>query len=206
VYFPEALTNGLTGSTNEYHVLCWSRYLSTVASFIWSGSTLEVKVRELCGVRTLAHAHGKIWDGAVVCSRIDLSELACPYPPFITRILHSSTSCCSSSLSVAAVGSRSFVRSVQYLVRHRSSCLRLDFLVLLVFLGECQVRPTRSTTGTKTKIIGHHAEFRAIDDETSEVLVKDMSFKWKPGQYIYLRLPTMGPLESHPFKIGNNCD
>jgi len=69
-----------------------------------------------------------------------------------------------------------------------------------------RLRPTRSTAGTKTKIIGHHAKLRAIDDHTSEVLIKDVSFKWKPGQHIYLRLPTMGPLESHPFTIANNCD
>jgi hypothetical protein len=64
---------------------------------------------------------------------------------------------------------------------------------------------TMRTTGTKTKIIGHHAELRLCDDETSELIVKDISFKWKPGQHIYLRLPTMGPLESHPFTIANVC-
>jgi hypothetical protein len=70
------------------------------------------------------------------------------------------------------------------MVRHRSNCLRHTFLVLLVFLGEYNLQPTRSITGTKTKIIDHHAELRAIDDETSEVLIKVVSFKWKPGQYL----------------------
>jgi hypothetical protein len=58
----------------------------------------------------------------------------------------------------------------------------------------------------KPKMIGHHAELRALDDETSEVVVKDVSMKWKAGQHIYLRVPALGPTESHPFTIANVCN
>jgi predicted ferric reductase len=67
-----------------------------------------------------------------------------------------------------------------------------------------RLRPTKSEQGVKSKLIGHHAEIRALDDETTEVVVKDIPFSWKPGQHVYLRLPTMSsPLESHPFTIAN---
>lgn len=96
----------------------------------------------------------------------------------------------------------------QYNIWFAIAAVAFDWIFLFCWSSweDVRLRPTRSTTGTKTKIIGHHAELRAIDDETSEVLVKDVSFKWKLGQYIYLRLPTMGPLKSHPFTIANNCD
>jgi NAD(P)H-flavin reductase len=68
-----------------------------------------------------------------------------------------------------------------------------------------RIRPIKETTEVKPKIIGHHAELRALDDETSEIIVKDVSFKWIPGQHVYLRLPTVGPIESHPFTIANVC-
>lgn len=71
--------------------------------------------------------------------------------------------------------------------------------------GNVHIRLTKETTEVKPKLIGHHAELRALDDETSEVIVKDVSFKWIPGQHIYLRLPTVGPIESHPFTIANVC-
>lgn len=95
----------------------------------------------------------------------------------------------------------------QYNIWFAIAAVAFDRVFLLCWSSweNVRLRPTRSAGGTKTKIIGHHAELRAIDDETSEVVVKDISFKWKPGQHIYLRLPAMGPLESHPFTIANNC-
>lgn len=68
-----------------------------------------------------------------------------------------------------------------------------------------RLRSTRSDTGTKATLIGHHAELRACDDWTSEVIVKDIRFTWEPGQHVYLRLPTVGLFESHPFTIANAC-
>jgi hypothetical protein len=58
----------------------------------------------------------------------------------------------------------------------------------------------------KTKIIGHHAAIRVIDNEYTEVLIHDVKFSWSAGQHIYLRLPTLlspNPFESHPFTISN---
>jgi hypothetical protein len=96
----------------------------------------------------------------------------------------------------------------QYNIWFAIAAVAFDRVLLLCWSSweNVRLRRSRSTAGTKTKIIGHHAELRAIDDETSEVIVKDISFKWKPGQHIYLRLPTMGPLESHPFTIANSCE
>lgn len=169
------------------------------------GQRWKYRHGELCGIQTLAHAHGKIWYGGLVCSCMDLSELAYPYPPFIIQVFRS-TYCGSGRLSVVVVGSRLFVRSVQYMVRHRSNCLRQGFLFCWSSLENVNFRPARSTAGIKTKIIGRHAELRAVDGEISEALVKNVSFKWKPGQRIYLRLPTIG-LSNHILSQSqNNCD
>lgn len=96
----------------------------------------------------------------------------------------------------------------QYNIWFAIAAVAFDRVFLLCWSSweNIRLRPTRSAAGNKTKIIGHHADLRAIDDETSEVVVKDIRFNWKPGQHIYLRLPIIGPLESHPFTIANHCD
>jgi NAD(P)H-flavin reductase len=53
------------------------------------------------------------------------------------------------------------------------------------------------------KLLGHNAEIRTIDEEHTEVLINDISFSWVAGQHIYLRLPSFGFIEAHPFTIAN---
>jgi NAD(P)H-flavin reductase len=79
------------------------------------------------------------------------------------------------------------------------------FLFCLTWWENIQLRPKRSTAGRQSKLVGHHAELRALDDETTEVIVNGISFSWHPGQHVFLRLPTLGPFESHPFTIANIC-
>jgi hypothetical protein len=96
----------------------------------------------------------------------------------------------------------------QYNIWFAIAAVAFDRIFLLCWSSweNIRLRKSGNPAGFKTKLIGHHAELRAIDDETSELVVKAVSFKWRPGQHIYLRVPMMGPLESHPFTIANNCD
>ncbi|KAF4633683.1 hypothetical protein G7Y89_g4425 [Cudoniella acicularis] len=54
-----------------------------------------------------------------------------------------------------------------------------------------------------TKRIGHQIELEATCDEITVVTIKDVHFSWTPGQHLYLWIPYLGPLESHPFTIAN---
>lgn len=54
-----------------------------------------------------------------------------------------------------------------------------------------------------TQRVGHQVELRATCGEITVVTVKDVHFPWKPGQHLYLWIPFLGPLESHPFTIAS---
>jgi NAD(P)H-flavin reductase len=79
------------------------------------------------------------------------------------------------------------------------------FLLCWTLWANVSIRSAKGSAGRTPKKIGHHAELRALDDETTEVIVKDIGFSWYPGQHIYLRLPSVGPTEAHPFTIANVC-
>lgn len=49
--------------------------------------------------------------------------------------------------------------------------------------------------------IGHEAQIRAVGDDITIVTIKDVHFKWRAGQHLYLWMPWIGPLEHHPFTI-----
>ncbi|OAA50341.1 Flavoprotein transmembrane component [Metarhizium rileyi] len=49
--------------------------------------------------------------------------------------------------------------------------------------------------------IGHTISARAVGDSITVLTIKDVHFKWHPGQHIYLWIPRLGLLESHPFTI-----
>lgn len=54
-----------------------------------------------------------------------------------------------------------------------------------------------------SKHIGYHAELRAMSGDITKITIREVNFCWRPGQYILLWCPTLGPLESHPFTISN---
>ncbi|KFY96395.1 hypothetical protein V498_02713 [Pseudogymnoascus sp. VKM F-4517 (FW-2822)] len=66
--------------------------------------------------------------------------------------------------------------------------------------------PKKTGSGSGlSKFLGHRAEIRAVNTEMTEVIIHDVQFKWAAGQHIYLRIPSIGPLESHPFTIASAC-
>ncbi|PHH91842.1 hypothetical protein CDD83_10092 [Cordyceps sp. RAO-2017] len=49
---------------------------------------------------------------------------------------------------------------------------------------------------------GHEMSIRAVGDVLTVLTIRDVSFKWCPGQHVYLWVPRLGPLEAHPYTIG----
>ncbi|KHN99753.1 Flavoprotein transmembrane component [Metarhizium album ARSEF 1941] len=48
---------------------------------------------------------------------------------------------------------------------------------------------------------GHNISLRAIGNSVTVLTIKDVHFKWHAGQHIYLWVPRLGLLESHPYTI-----
>ncbi|KAF7881571.1 uncharacterized protein EAF02_006259 [Botrytis sinoallii] len=51
--------------------------------------------------------------------------------------------------------------------------------------------------------VGHQAELQALSADITIISIKDAPFTWKAGQHMYLWLPRLGPLETHPFTIAS---
>ena len=49
--------------------------------------------------------------------------------------------------------------------------------------------------------IGHQAQVRAVGSSITVVTIKDVHFKWRAGQHLYLWMPRVGPMEAHPYTI-----
>ncbi|KAK3985248.1 putative ferric reductase transmembrane component [Cladorrhinum sp. PSN332] len=57
---------------------------------------------------------------------------------------------------------------------------------------------SKCTGGQK---IGHQAQVRAVGDSITVVTIKDVHFKWRAGQHLYLWMPQVGIAEAHPYTI-----
>ncbi|KAK4097604.1 hypothetical protein N658DRAFT_433597 [Parathielavia hyrcaniae] len=49
--------------------------------------------------------------------------------------------------------------------------------------------------------IGHQAQLKAVGDSITVVTIKDVHFKWRAGQHLYLWVPRIGVAEGHPYTI-----
>ena len=49
--------------------------------------------------------------------------------------------------------------------------------------------------------IGHQAQVKAVGDSITVVTIKDVHFKWRAGQHLYLWMPRVGLAEAHPYTI-----
>jgi NAD(P)H-flavin reductase len=48
---------------------------------------------------------------------------------------------------------------------------------------------------------GYKTEISALPGRVTRVVIKDLPFRWHPGQHIYVWIPSLGLVESHPFTI-----
>jgi NAD(P)H-flavin reductase len=51
--------------------------------------------------------------------------------------------------------------------------------------------------------VGYRTELYALPGETTRVVLKNVPFTWTPGQHLYIWIPRIGFLETHPFTISN---
>lgn len=77
-------------------------------------------------------------------------------------------------------------------------CDRVCRTVLLVWQN-VKLRPQKGCKGGQN--IGHQAQLRAVGDSVTVITIKDVHFKWRAGQHLYLWIPSIGPLEAHPYTI-----
>jgi len=59
------------------------------------------------------------------------------------------------------------------------------------------------TTLSLSDRIGYRTELHALPGETTRVVLKNIPFTWSPGQHLYIWIPRIGFLETHPFTISN---
>lgn len=73
-------------------------------------------------------------------------------------------------------------------------------LVLLVWQNVKirRANPSRCKGGQR---VGHQAQLRAVGDAITVVTIKDVHFRWRAGQHLYLWIPRIGPFEAHPYTI-----
>jgi len=91
----------------------------------------------------------------------------------------------------------------RYNIWYAIGALLLDRVLrtILLLFRNVQIRRTKSCKGTQR--IGHQVDLQASCSEIVVITVKDVHLSWKAGQHMYLWLPRLGPLESHPFTIAS---
>jgi predicted ferric reductase len=82
-----------------------------------------------------------------------------------------------------------------------------DRAARLLFLAFRNVRilSRGSKSGRLVDRIGYEAEIHASPGNVTQVLIRNIPFQWSAGQHVYIYIPRMGLIESHPFTISNAC-
>lgn len=91
----------------------------------------------------------------------------------------------------------------QYNVWFAVAAISSDWILrgILMIWKNHRLQTKKACNGTQR--IGHEIEVEAISNDLTIVTIKDVHLTWMPGQHLYLWLPYLGPLESHPFTIAS---
>ncbi len=91
----------------------------------------------------------------------------------------------------------------QYNVWFSIGALCLDRIVrsLMLVWQNIKVRPPKRSRCLGGQRIGHATQIRAVGEDITIVTIKDVHFRWRAGQHLYLWMPWIGPLEQHPYTI-----
>jgi NAD(P)H-flavin reductase len=81
--------------------------------------------------------------------------------------------------------------------------LVFDRIARLACLTYQNLHQLQIATGRRSIRFGHDATLHAIPGDLTVVKLRNVSFKWTPGQHFYLWIPSIGPLECHPFTVSN---
>ncbi|CAG7559212.1 unnamed protein product [Fusarium equiseti] len=71
---------------------------------------------------------------------------------------------------------------------------------ILLLWQNVRLRP-QGTACQGMKHLGHRVSTRVVGPATTVVTIKDVHFKWKAGEHVYLWIPRLGPFEAHPYTI-----
>lgn len=95
-------------------------------------------------------------------------------------------------------------RSARYNVWLSIAALCFDraFRLGLLFWHNIKLRPNRSCC-EGGQWIGHQTQLSPVGESMTVLTIKDIHFKWKPGQHLYLWMPTVAPFEAHPYTIAS---
>lgn len=58
--------------------------------------------------------------------------------------------------------------------------------------------------GTLKSLLGFHTTVETLPHDYLKVSIPNAGFKWRPGQHIFISIPTCGFLQSHPFTIASD--
>jgi len=78
-------------------------------------------------------------------------------------------------------------------------CFDRFLRICLLVISNIRLRVTN--TCNRSQRMGHEVKLEAISSEITIITIKDVHLSWKTGQHVYLWLPWLGPVESHPFTI-----
>lgn len=93
-------------------------------------------------------------------------------------------------------------QEARYLLWMSVAMLVADRLARWVNLAFQNIRlKAAKSTCMRRQLLGHSVSAQSIAPSTTILTVKDVHFKWKPGQHVYLWIPRIGPFEAHPYTI-----
>lgn len=81
-------------------------------------------------------------------------------------------------------------------------CFDRAFRLGLLFWQNIKLRPVRSDC-EGGKRFGHQTQLSPVGDTITVLTIKDVHFKWRAGQHLYLWLPKVSPFEVHPYTIAS---
>ncbi|KAI0841464.1 ferric reductase like transmembrane component-domain-containing protein [Hypoxylon sp. FL0890] len=81
-------------------------------------------------------------------------------------------------------------------------CFDRVFRLGLLFWQNIKLRPGRACC-EGGQWIGHQTQLSPIGKSMTVLTIKDVRFKWKTGQHLYLWLPRVAPFEAHPYTIAS---
>lgn len=81
-------------------------------------------------------------------------------------------------------------------------CFDRVYRTALLVWQNVKFRPNRNRCKGGQRI-GHQAQVRAVGNSITLVTIKDVHFKWRAGQHLYLWMPKIGPAEAHPYTIAS---
>ncbi|KAI1644055.1 ferric reductase like transmembrane component-domain-containing protein [Daldinia loculata] len=81
-------------------------------------------------------------------------------------------------------------------------CFDRVFRLGLLFWQNIKLRPNRSCC-QGGQLVGHKTQLSPVGESIMVLTIKDVHFKWKAGQHLYLWLPRVAPFEAHPYTIAS---